>query len=508
MTTTYQANRVRNLSKSSTNLLELERVYEENEIFRESYDQMAASLLSLRAEDEGWIPINRVGETDGFGLQSLKEVATHAELQTTGNPLLSRGLQLRRGYIWGKGVKFSPNTGKDLAPRHQAIVDKPINQSSLFSQTAQNKLERAAYTSGNLFMAYDTKEKTFFAIPFSQITNHASNPMLEEDVWYYQRTYVKTDLSTGQPEPEPTIEWYPVLETIEKKAVRKSIGENPVNQSIVIIDAKFNQAVGQVWGVPDCLSAMPYAWAHGEYVRDASKLLKALSMIAWKVVAKTKKNSVNAGARIGTVKQSGSTATMTEGTDLVSVPRAGSVDMKDGQTIASYVAAALGVSLVALLADPGSASGSYGAAASLDTPTLNMARDRQGDWEAFFRRCYRAMGVNDITVDFPRLQDEQIHRMMQSATLVRQNGGIYQDEYRAFAIEQMDIEPLHETAPPIEDFAPVSASANAYLAAEIAQSDAEDAAAAGVASQGNSGTVGGTPSNDNRDAETTAGTGA
>src|SRR5690606_6967356 len=137
--------------------------------------------------------------------------------------------------------------------------------------------------------------------------------------------------------------------------LRASIGGDPVVKNTVIIDAKFNQSVGQVWGVPDCLSAMPYAWAHAEYIRDASKLLKALSMIAWKVVARTKKNSVNAGARMSAPKTVGGTATMTEGTDLVSVPRAGSVNMKDGQTIASYVAASLGVSLVALLADPGSA---------------------------------------------------------------------------------------------------------------------------------------------------------
>lgn len=498
----------------TSQIAQIEGLMEDNPILAENYQAAAAALLSLRMEDNGWAPINRLEKEDGFDLAALKDIANHAEFQSEGNPLLKRGFTLRRDNVWGRGVSFQ---GTKLSERIQTIVDKPVNQKVLFTEGAYEKNERSAFIAGNLLMAYRISTETFFPLILSEISNYASNPDLKTDVYYYQRTYTKINESTNQPEPEPTVEWYPVLERWEERSKRpllKSIANSPVVDDIVVIDFKVNTSSEHVWGVPDCLPAMPYAWAHAEYIRDASKLLKALSTIAWKVVAKSKGNTVNAAAKMAAPKQQGSTALMTEGTDLVSMPKAGQVDMTDGNTIAAYVASALEVSLVALLSDPSAASGSYGAAATLDGPSANSARARQKLWEDFYKRVFRVLGApKGVTVNFPKIQEDPIYRTAQTLQIGMAYGAIHADEFRAAYLEATDVVPLH----PIDEIpepSPFSAAAQFSAEAlakeeEAAQREADSAlAAANVQGQGVSkpnGTALGSD-NTNRDASRKPGT--
>lgn len=494
----------------------LEEMLEDNEQFAESYQAATAMLLSLQAEDSGWLPLNRVQEEDGFTLESLQEIADYAELQATGSPLLKRGFTIRRDNVFGRGITFQPPDGQKIAPRHVDILEKPGNVSVLFSKDAFDRNERACYIAGNLVMAYRLSTKTFFPIPFNELSNFASNPDLKQDVWYYQRSWTEIDERTLQPKNEPTVRWYPVLERWEergKRALPSSIAGVRLDTDIVIVDMKVNTVIGRPWGVPDCLSAMPYAWAHAEYIRDASKLLKALSTIAWKVVAKSKGNAVNASAKMATPKTTASTATMSSGTDLVAMPRSGQVDMKDGQTIAAYVASALEVSLVALLSDPSTASGSYGAAATLDGPSSNAARARQSLWTNFYKRIYRLVGVKDILVNFGKINEDPIYRTAQTLQIGFAYGAIHQDEFRAAFLDATDVVPIHNTVP---EPTPFTTAAQYSLEAQQvadAKADSEAAAvataAANVQGQGVSKGAGAALGSDNtgRDMSATPGTG-
>lgn len=451
-------------------LKELDRMIGDNAILQESFQAATEALLSMRQEDVNWLPLYGVDEEDGFTLQNLKDISEKAELQVTGNPLLTNGLRLRQNNVFGRGINFDPVDVK-VPQRVQDILDKPGNKSVLFSQEAYERNEREAFVKGNLFMAYRRSTKTYFPIPFKEITNSASNPDLRQDVWYYQRTYKKTNLLTGASENKVTVEWYPVLEKFEDGAEKLAdqIAKKPVIDDVVIIDFKVNSTIGTVWGVPDCLPAMPYAWAHAEYIRDASKLLKALSTIAWKVVARSKAQSSDAATKSKQPRRSGSTAVMTEGTDLVSMPKSGQVDMKDGQAIASYVAAALGVSLVSLLQDAGTASGSYGAAASLDGPSANSARARQALWVSFYQRIYRVVGIKKINVNFPKLSEDPIFRDAQTLALLFSSGAIHQDEFREAALELRDIKSLHDEVPGANIFTKAAQYSLEAVAAEEKQ---------------------------------------
>lgn len=509
------SNNIAGLRSKSLIEAEIENALEANPLLRESYESAAASILMLRTDDFGYRPFSLLGEEDGFSLQSLHMIGDHAKLQVTGNPLLKRGRTLRTSNVFGKGVTFEAADGTAIQPRYKRIMDKPANKTVLFSQDAFARNEGSAFMRGNLIMAYRKSTKTFFPIPFRQITNTVSNPDLRQDVWFYERSYNPVDNAHVTPiMGQQIIEWYPVLEYTELgKSLPSRIGLYPVDSDVVIVDFKVNTDIGNVYGLPDCLPAMPYAWAHAEYIRDASKLLKALSTIAWKVVARSKSNAINAGAKMGTPTYQGSTATMTNGTDLVSLPRAGQVDMADGQAIAAYVASALEVSLIALLSDPGTATGSYGAAATLDGPSANSARARQGMWVDFYQRIYRVIGCQDVVVNFPKISEDPAFRAAQTLTLGFASGALHQDEYRKAFLEVADVSAMHVEVPVANIFTNAAQfSLEAVAQAEQVQQAASDAAisqakASNVTSQGKSTGVGkqSDGNNSTRDQGTAAG---
>jgi hypothetical protein len=135
---------------------------------------------------------------------------------------------------------------------------------------------------------------------------------------------------------------------------------------------------------------------------------------------------------------------MTNDTDLVAMPKAGQVDLGDGDRIASYVAAALGVSLTALLSTAGASGGSYGAEASLEPATMNNVLARQNVWiDGFYRRILAAMGMRDVEVRFRPVVEDPAFRTLQGLTLAVTSGAIFQDELRDKVLEQLDMENLH-----------------------------------------------------------------
>lgn len=475
-----------------------EQMLEENEILAESFAQATAALLSLRSEDEGWLPLNRLNEEDGFTLENLQQIASYADLQATGNPLLKRGFTARRDNIYGRGVIFEEVPDKKVSQRIKGILEKPINVKVLFSNEAFEKHEREAYTAGNGFVAYDRDAEEFFDIPFSEVSNFASNPRSSDDVWYYQRTFTEVDPVTNRPKDQPTVEWYPVLERFEsagrKNPLSKTIADKPVKTNIIVIDYKVNKAVGKTWGVPDCLAAMPYAWAHAEYIRDASKLLKAMQLIAWKYVAKTKSNAVNASAQMRLPKNVASTASMSNG-DLTPVKSAGQVDMKDGDTIAAYVASALELSLTDILPD-GSRSSGFGTVAALSSATVSATRNRQALWSDFFRRVYRAVGAKAIEVNWPPIQEDPVYRIAQTLQIGHASGALHQDEYREAYLELTKVPKLHEGVPEATIFTNAAQySAEAIAKEQNAAADEAARAAGNVQGVGRSNGVGASAGN-------------
>ena len=449
----------------------------ENELLRESYSSMAQAVLAF--DDAGWNTAGASGSGDGFTLTELKDAAKRIREHTEGNPLLKRGCGLRTSYIFGRGVSFS-----DQPPRIQKYIQDPRNQEVLFSPEAQTVNERAHFTDGQFFLLANVATKQFQRIPFSEITAIVTDPDDAERLRYIRRTWSSKvqELASGSAKETVKEVWYPVdTYTPETGRFVATIQGKPVDVKYRMFPSFVNRRAGQVFGVPDAFPALPWAHAYNEYLKDGSRMLKALSMFAWQLKSKTRAGATNAAAAIATPKTAGSTAVVGADMDLSSMPRGNSVNLTDGRPLGSMVASALEVSVVALLSDPGS-SGAYGTAQTLDVPTVKAMEARQQVWSLFYKRVMQFFGAKSdaLEVNWPKIETEPSQRLTQALALAFQSKAIHQDEYRAAIIEVLDVPRLHLDLPPMDSVDPAaSASGNP------------------IPSQGNSGAVGSMQDNSN-----------
>jgi hypothetical protein len=451
---------------------ELQAQIAENEFLRESYSSMAQAVLAF--DDSGWNTANASGAGDGFTLTELKDAAKRIREQTEGNPLLKRGCGLRTSYIFGRGVSFS-----DQPPRIQRFIQDPRNQEVVFSPEAQAINERANFTDGQFFLLANVSTKQFQRIPFAEISAIVTDPDDAERVRYIRRTWTNKvqELSSGAAQSNAREVWYPVdTYTPENGRFVSTIQGVRVDVNYRMFNFHVNRRAGQVLGVPDAFPALPWAHAYNEYLKDGSRMLKALSMFAWQLKSKTKAGAVNAAAQIASPKTSGSVAVTGSDMELSAMPRGNNINLTDGRPLGSMVASALEVSVVALLSDPGT-SGAYGTAQTLDVPTVKAMEARQQSWTLFYKRVLAFLGAraDALEINWPKIETEPSQRLTQALALAYESGAIWQDEYRAAIIEVLDVPRLHLT-PPVEG-----------------SSDGSSA----IPSQGNSGAVGSMQDNAN-----------
>jgi hypothetical protein len=416
----------------------------ENEMLRESYTSMAQAVLAF--DDAGWNPGGAVTER-GFTLAQLKDIAEKARQTTEGNPLLKRGSGLRTSYIFGRGIQFS-----EQPPRIKRFMELQQNQDVLFSPEAQVINERSHFTDGQFFVLGSIATKTFQRIPMEQISAVVTNPDDEEDIWYYRRSWTrKASNLVGSGGSDQTLEvWYPA-DTYQPSNGRyvSRIENQPVDVNFRMFASRVNRRAGSIWGVPDAFPALPWAYAYNEYLKDGSRMLKALAMFAWQLKSKSKGGAASAAAAIANPSSVGSTAVVGNDMELSSLPRASAIDLTDGRPLGSMVASALEVSVVALLSDPGT-SGAYGTAQTLDVPTIKAMEARQHVWTLFYKRIMNFIGARDVEINWPKIETESSQRLMQALALARETNAIWDDEYRAAVIETLDIPKLHTTNPPVQ----------------------------------------------------------
>lgn len=457
---------------------QFEAIVSENEMLKESYSSMAQAILAF--DDSGWNTVDTASRTGYFTLQELQDAAGRIRETTEGNPLLKRGCGLRTSYIFGRGVEFG-----NMQPRFRRIFDDPQNQDVLFSPEAQVINERAHFTDGQFFALADVRTRLFQRIPFGEVSGVVTNPDNSEEVWYFRRTWTRRaqNLAGAGNRDEQLNVWYPA-DTYNPANGRyvANIEGQPVDVNFRMFASRVNRRTGNVWGVPDAFPALPWAHAYNEYLKDGARMLKALSMFAWQLKAKTKNGQTAAAAAIASPATAGSTAVTGSDMELSSLPRSGSVNLNDGRALGSMVASALEVSVVALLSDPGT-SGAYGTAQTLDVPTVKAMEARQHVWTLFYRRVLNFIGAGDVEINWPKIETEPSQRVAQSLILAFEAGALWEDELRASLIEALDIKALRADVPvPNGTKASMMASGNSGSI---------------VPSQGNSGAVGSTQDNTN-----------
>jgi len=459
------------------------------EYLLENYRAVTRSILAFEQGFDGYM--NGMMNHKGFTLDEIQKITVHAEKQTKTNALLGRGLRLKNNHVFGRGYSFafpSDRTNRDgkLPPRLQSIIDDPENQEVLFSATAMKRNNRVLFNSGNLFVVYNKRTKKFSRVAIDiGIQNYIAYDDDPERIKYYLRSFERRDDLNPEFGPSELVyEWIPVstyAESVPANQIPTQIGQYPVNRDCVIIDLRVNNDAGEVWGVPDVLSALSWAWAASEFAKDSSKLLKALATLAYQVKAKTQAAQASAGAKMATNRVAGVAITGPD-TEISQIPRANAVDMYTGRPLQANVAAALDVSVTALTSDVGK-SGSNAAESTLSLPETLAALSRQEDFNNFFRKVFSAIGVPGGFIDFKKIAVDPVHRQAQSASLLFMTGAISQQEYREIALELMDIVGDPTTLPEANEFTGAKQYENLNDAINAGDSDPN-------ARQGNSGAVG------------------
>lgn len=423
-----------------TENLDFDRLYEQFEALRMDNEVLSERLsdVATRVEDVGWTQLfgSFEDEDAGFTLDQVKQFSDKLRPLVVQSPLMKRGAQLRHGYIFGRGMTYS-----NVPPRVQKVIDEPNNHAALFSTTAWQEMNLAKFSDGNFFVVRKITTNNLTRVPLSQITAVITDPDSSERIWFIQRTW-----STNDGEPQKA--WYPMHSYTgpKRSRIKSSNGAYvPVDNTSVIYHSASNKQVGWTFGVPDGLAALAWALAYDEYLRNNAKLVRAFATIAFKLSSNTKAGQNNAAAQIALPGGIAGTAVQGPGTDLSAMPRSGSdVDFSKGQPIAAMVAASFGVSVIALLSSPGATGGSYGAAQTLDSPTIRVMASEQDAWLPFLRMILwdmggRRTGANKTDVVFPSIETDEIYRQVQSLMQAYTTGAIHQQEYRTKMIDILDI---------------------------------------------------------------------
>jgi hypothetical protein len=454
------------------------------------------SRKMLELEDIGWTPLTGntfQDEDSGLELDALHTLSKRLRDEAVTNPLHVRGAQLRKDYVFGRGMYL---TG--LGDKVQALVDDPYNKTALFSADAYETNNLTLFTDGNLIVLRNEKTNELSVIPLTQITEVALDPDDNSKVRYLKRVW--TTKVGGKPVEKQM--WYPLARFKKSRVgrgkrrsqtggIQKSFTSGgkrvEVSQDTVAYLHTTKRQSGWTFGVPDSLAALVWSQAYKEYLADNATLVKALSQLAWKVTTTTKTGQDNAAAQVKLPGGVGGAVVTGNGNDVSAVSRGAGVDFNNGQPLAAMVAASFGVAVIALLSSPGATGGSYGAAQTLDEPTLKGMRAIQDSWIEFYREILVDMGAENPVVSFPNISEDPTYRALQSLAQAYATGAISQREYRDAVLELLDVLKQSDALPKPDNFnaghlTPQEVADNAKAQAEMKAKDP-------IARQGNTGSV-------------------
>lgn len=361
--------------------------------------------LELAQEDIGWRRIAAEGQVE-FSEAGQRRFILSCQLLALANPILRRGLALRTAYTWGEGVDVSAPSprsgepGQDVNAVVQAFMDDESNRKSFSGAVARSTMDTAVQTDGSVFFALFTSPLTgrvqVRVIPRMEIGEVRRNPQDRTEEWFFRHDYVEetVDSMSGGVSSRSVSKWYPALGY--SPAVKPAQREGwPIDWSAPVVHHFEERPTGWRFGLPVAYSALPWARAYAEFLRDWAVLVKALSRYAYQTSGPGRKQAATKAAiqRAPTrdpltrdVEYAGATIQMGPDQTISAVPKTGAtIDSGSGRPLAMMVSSALGLPVTMILADPGQ-TGARATAETLDRPTeLTMALRRQ-IWEETLRR--------------------------------------------------------------------------------------------------------------------------
>lgn len=447
------------------------------EMLEESRRDFEMRLLQI--EDIGWKRLyGEVDTEEGFSLESLKSVSADLYDMVATSPLITRGVQLRHGYTFGKG--FNTSVSSTIT---QAVIDNKYNYNALLSSNATLQLLIEDAACGNAFHIKVGRGKAtkIVAVPLAQITGIITDPDDAQRVRYFQRTW----MIDGK---EKKV-WIPLNRYKNEVGTKlptkiKSEGNTdvPVAKDTVGFMYTGLRPAGWTFGVPTALAAKAWLVMYTESLQNNALLVKMLSQFAWKIINKTGAGARNTGAVVASEKGIAGTASMTGDQDIQAVPRGNDVNFNNVQPLAAMVATAFGVPVIALLSSPGATGGSYGAATTLDEPTLNIMSALQMSLKDYIEEILNSIVSTDSAVlTFPSMSTDADYRKVQAIANAHSTGAIHQSEYRDLVLEVYPVPNPKKGLPKADGF-------NAWSDPKATTAQ-PDGGGSGVSGQGKQGSV-------------------
>ncbi|NUS58906.1 MAG: hypothetical protein HOV66_29230 [Streptomycetaceae bacterium] len=355
--------------------------------------------LELALEDKGWRRLG-AGGTE-FTAEGRRTIASICRSLAVSHPLIKRALTVRIGYVWGQGVEIRGRAGEDDAQDVNGVVQAFLddNVASLSGSQAQEELERALGTDGNIYLAAFTSPLTgrvqVRSTPADEILDIVTNPDDRDEPWFYVREHTQTDYVQGlfpgnTRTASRTVKTYHPALGYRPVTRAKMIDGAEVRWDAPILHVPVNRLDGWKYGIPDVYAAAAWARMYRDFLVDWAGLTKALSKIAWKMTGDTRSRAVKAAAA---ARQSaafvpdrpggdaGQAAALGPGQNLEAVSKSGAtIDANSGKPLAGMVAAGVGLPVTMLLADPG-VTGARAVAETLDLPTILEMGMRRLLWQ-------------------------------------------------------------------------------------------------------------------------------
>ena len=476
----------------------------ENAILHETVNDLAS-----RATDAFWQPINSlnslVGEDTGIGLQELKELSQMLRDRVAAGSLHKRAVELTHAYVFGEGLTIEGT--EPLQPRIIEALKHPYNQAALFSQTAQQELTAAMYTDGQVMVMRDTRTRVLTRLPLAQVGAVHVDDDSPERIWHVKRSWTANGKSREA--------WYATASyarAVPKAQRIRYIDDNgkrvEVDDTRIVHITSASRQVGWSLGLPVGLPAVQWIETYSKFIQNSASLVESYSKIAFKYSQKSSQLSASAVTIGGTPDRVGGVAGMGLDDSLTAMPAMGSqVSFSNGRPIASLAASAIGISVVALLSDPGAAGSSYGAAQTLDSPTVRVMSVWQDKWVAFFREILEDMGAKpeSLQIEFPSIETDVPYRQLTSLASAFQTGALHRGEYRGAVLNLLNIpgqRPVEDLPEP-DQFNAAHPIAPETEADSNADDDSDGQPTDPLPRQGNTGAVGSMnfEPNANRDAD-------
>lgn len=432
---------------------------DDNVELRENLDRVRQQFLRLEYENVNWMKIlgGSAGNKDlGPKLDLIQKVSSQLREEVAGSALPKRAAEARFAYTFGKPFLIrgldeqqpaKPKRGRK--PALQTFFENPTAQRHVFSDEAKFVMHAASATDGIFLLMGNDATKEVHIVPVYQIADVMTNPDFNDEVWAYLRRWERTTFnnSTGVQESETHEEWIYTDSFRGKRADR--IGKVKVNKTSTIIDAVFNRQAGWALGVPDLMAGQIWNQRYLTMIAYGEQVTETLAYFAAKVKVNSQPGASNIGLKMGSAgREKGQVITYGSGNEIDVFSTAGKAyDFGSLRVFAGFYAAAVGIPLTDLTADPSAAGSSYGSAAALLPGARRLIEARRQYWAGWIKRVLKWATGDEITVIPASIMEEDEYRTVQKHVIAWNTGLYHEDEIRPIIARSTGIQLLHDDAP-------------------------------------------------------------